>query len=1025
MAALGTALADISELVFSELTSCWVEILFMFFFAVGLKFALFPRKALFHQGTKGKKTEDQKSRQLHKQIAADVAAGNKTAALRTWHTTKNLAPASLETLKMLAQVVLETQPDILVAEMTEHFGAYSHTLGNAKSATAILDVVARAGRVDLLDNLAHEFEHKLLICPTIQTYEVLLGGHAAVGDEARVAQLCSEMHESSQQLSARGFALIIKGFLKNGMLDAALCQIQKMCQKGVSVPPFAVVQLFRIACQNGRSVEIFDAALKLQSAQLPQDACVVLLEDCQKRNDLAFALRVEGIARKGNKQLLAGAYDALLKICVAHADVHALELFKDMQKESLRISEGLCIGLLVRCADSKFLRFAEEIVSFVRARSRMTIPCYSAFMKVYAFCGMYDKACDLYAQIRVDGLEPDGLMYGCLMKFAVECGRTELSRELFDKSPALDIQNYMSLIRAAGRDKDVDRAFMVLERLKRSGVSIDIAAYNCVLDACVSVGDMKRAHAFISEMQAIIKLDIITYNTLLKGYCSKGDLQGAKSVLLQIEQAGLVPNDVSYNSLINAAVSKGNFREAWSTVEMMEHKGVPVDHYTICIMMKALKRVQDPKDVGRALELLDRSGIAVCSDEVLLNVVLETCTWHRQMHRLESIISAFINSKLRPSAHTYGSLIKACSTLKRLDKCHELWHLMVDHCALEPNAIVLGCMLDALVCNGKVEDAVALLNMWKNKVAPNTVMYSTIIKGFSSSRQADRALDMWKEMCGLGLAANIVVYNALIDSQARVGAMDAVSQLMESMEHNGCSPDNITYSTIVKGYCVKGDLDKAFEVFGHMQKNGMAVDSIVYNTIMDGCTRHNRMDMVDMVLEDMNNRKIKPSNFTLGILIKMYGRSHQLDKAFKTFEELPRRHGLHVNTQVRTCLMCACLSNQDFDRAMKVFEDMREAEGCADAKSHGSLLSGLVRNGKLEKAVALVEAAYGLGKTAKRGLPAGQVLEAETLEQLMRSLRQRQLMQSMGLPLLEKLRAAKVPISARLLTSSLQSDRRS
>merc|ERR1719482_707291 len=148
----------------------------------------------------------------------------------------------------------------------------------------------------------------------------------------------------------------------------------------------------------------------------------------------------------------------------------------------------------------------------------------------------------------------------------------------------------------------------------------------------------------MAEMKTIATLDIITYNTLLKGYCSKGDVRGAKDLFLEMERAGLAPNDVSYNCLINAAVSSGNFREAWATIEMMERNKVAVDHYTISIMMKALKKVKDPKDVGRALELLDRSGVDVCSDEVLLNTVLETCTRHRQMQRLNSIIAAFTKS---------------------------------------------------------------------------------------------------------------------------------------------------------------------------------------------------------------------------------------------------------------------------------------------------------------------------------------------------------------------------------------------
>lgn len=968
-----------------------------------------------------------KSHLLHEQIAAKASAGDSEAALRTWDSAKALAPTPMETMKPVVQILLQVKPDDLVDEVIGHFVAHRQLLSNPKNATAILDVVARAGRADLLDELNRDFRRKLNIHPAPQIYEVLLGGHASAGNEQRVAELCAEMQKGHQKLTARGYSLTIKGFLKNGMVDASLSKIQEMKQQGFFVPSFAVAQLFRTACQHDRGPQVFEATCG--KLQLPADAITVLLEDCHKRNDLNLAIRIEKDAQAGKDPFPVSGYDTLLKLCVKQANVYALQLFENMQKQDVRISEGLCVGLLARCADSKFLRFAEEIEIYVRKKGGMTIAIYSAFMKVYAYCGMYGKACDLYTQIKAEGLEPDHMMYGCLMKFAVECGRTELSQELFDKAPVLDIHNYMSLIRAAGRDKDIDRAFAVLEKLKASCMAVDIAAYNCLLDACVSAGDMQRAHALVSEMRNISHLDVITYNTLLKGFCSKGDVRSAKGLLIEMEQAGLAPNDVSYNCLINAAVSSGNFQEAWSTVEMMERTGVAVDQYTLSIMLKSLKKNSVAvKDVNKTLELLDRSGVDVCSDEVLLNTALETCTRHRKLQRLEAIVSSFSTCSLHPSVHTYGSLIKACSALKCLDKCFHFWQKMVNQCALVPNDIVLGCMLDALVCNGRVEDAVSLLNEWRSKVTPNTVMYSTLIKGFANARKASRALDMFREMSQAGVKFNTVVYNALIDSQARVGAMDEVSKLVESMAPNGCAPDGISYSTIVKGYCVKGDLDKAFEVFRSMQSNGMATEAVIYNTIMDGCTRHNRMDLVDLVLEDMERYKIRPSNFTLGILVKMYGRRQDLQKAFEVVKTFPKRYGLQVNTQVRTCLMSACLNNKSADQALQVFGDIQDAEGFADTKVYGSLICGLARLGEVRKAVSLVEDAYGLstsggcltsGKVCQ-GLPAGQTLEDEAMEQLMRALGQRRLMQTIGVPLLERLRKAQVPISSALFSSSLQ-----
>merc|ERR1719379_898841 len=242
---------------------------------------------------------------------------------------------------------------------------------------------------------------------------------------------------------------------------------------------------------------------------------------------------------------------------------------------------------------------------------------------------MYEKACELYDQILADGLTPDATMYGCLLKFSAECGRTDLTNELFKKVPNVEIQNYMSLIRAAGRDKDAKRALALLTQLKTSGMALDIAIYNCVLDVCVICGELARAKDLVEEMGTLFTLDIITYNTLLKGYCSRGRVEEAKAVLVEMESRGLPPNDISFNCLVNAAVSAGKTSEAWEAIAMMQQRGVAVDRFTLAIIMKAVKNGgRSSRDVSRVLALLDTSGVDVCADEVLLVTVLDMCVRH-------------------------------------------------------------------------------------------------------------------------------------------------------------------------------------------------------------------------------------------------------------------------------------------------------------------------------------------------------------------------------------------------------------
>jgi pentatricopeptide repeat protein len=275
-------------------------------------------------------------------------------------------------------------------------------------------------------------------------------------------------------------------------------------------------------------------------------------------------------------------------------------------------------------------------------------------------------------------------------------------------------------------------------------------------------------------------------------------------------------------------------------------------------------------------------------------------------------------------------------------------------------------------------------------------------------------MKLYEDLKAAGVEMNTYVFTTLIDSQARIGATDQVVELVRTMEKMGCKPDAITNSTIVKGYVVKGDIDEAFAVFSKLEK-GMKAEDSLYNTMLDGCVRQHRMDIADLVLSDMQRHCVKPTNVTMSILVKMYGRRKQLRKAFEVVEETYRKYGLEANSRVKGALMCACLGNNDIESAYKVFEEMKSNGQGADAKTYCTLIQTNVRLGDLEEAARLVREAYGLGQ--RRCLHASDSLEAEVMEQLMRSIVQNGQTESLGKPLLEELRTAKIPVSCRLFSS--------
>jgi len=247
----------------------------------------------------------------------------------------------------------------------------------------------------------------------------------------------------------------------------------------------------------------------------------------------------------------------------------------------------------------------------------------------------------------------------------------------------------------------------------------------------------------------------------------------------------------------------------------------------------------------------------------------------------------------------------------------------------------------------------------------NTVIYSTVMKGFSHARRPEQCFAVLDEMRSRGVEANTITYNTLLDACAKCSTMARVPQVFEEMKLNQIEPDKITYSTLIKGYCLVGDLDCAFDLFEEMKADGkVGLDEIVYNALIDGCGRQQKVQRALQVLSDMRAAKIAPSNYTLSIMVKLLGRAHKLADAIALVDDFRTNYRVRPNVQVYTCLMQACLLNRRVNQALTVYNQMVKELRCSpDQKAYSVLLNGCMQAGALKEAVQVARCAFGLPGT--------------------------------------------------------------
>jgi pentatricopeptide repeat protein len=528
-------------------------------------------------------------------------------------------------------------------------------------------------------------------------------------------------------------------------------------------------------------------------------------------------------------------------------------------------------------------------------------------------------------------------------------------------------------IRSCGKNGDLKGALKVFQRAGDQENSALIL--NSMLDACAECKDVDKALEYFNRAKANGAADVITYNTMMKCYLANGQEAGAKQVLDELLLSNVSATRTSFHGLLNARVNAREFAGAWKLVATMQASGISPNAVTCSILLKG--KISSPSDVSRVLALVDAMDQPM--DEVLFLSVVESCIRTRRLDLLSKNAEKFMREggagKL--TAPTYGSMIKAYGQARDLKRTWDLWNQMMTH-RVQVTAVTLGCMIEALVSNGRTSDAWQLvqkiLEDGITRPLVNTIIYSSILKGFANSKETDKVLAVYEEMRSNKIQPNTITFNTILNAFAHGGSMHRVPALLEDMKAASptVEPDIVTYSTIVKGFCNEGNLHRALRVLDDMKASGKhAPDEVMYNSLLSGCAKEHRPDEALQLLEDMRKYNVPPSNYTLSMLVKLMGRCRRINEAFTMLEDISQEYGLKINIQVYTCLIQGCFNAGQAGKAVALHEKITKEGLASDAMTYSVLVRGCLQAGLVDKAVDLARSATGNGQESKKGASPG------------------------------------------------------
>lgn len=386
----------------------------------------------------------------------------------------------------------------------------------------------------------------------------------------------------------------------------------------------------------------------------------------------------------------------------------------------------------------------------------------------------------------------------------------------------------------------------------------------------------------------------------------------------------MLPNDkVIFSCLINAALEHGATDKAVPMLRRYQKCDLePADYITAFRIHVALNDAEAAEKL-----FLQMEGDMT---PLMLNLVLLACINAQQPERAMAVLQ---------KAHEVQA--EASGNVKIVD-------------TISYNTVIKG-----FVASGHIDSCISCLeDMQKRSLKPDDVTLTSLLEiSFTdkTGRITDRLVTILLET---DRTMDVGTCNLFIKGLIRVDRLQKALQIYARMQSSPeCQPTIVTYSILIKASVDGHDLEYALHLVDDMGKAGIAPDEIIFTTLLDGCRIISNQELGDRIFEDMLAAGVKPSEYTLTMLVKLHGKCGAHEKAYKLVEGWEAEHGAKPSVIHYTCIMSGCLRSKSYGLAWNAYQLMEKHNVAPDEMLMTTLIPAMAASGCFDRVLHLARRA--------------------------------------------------------------------
>lgn len=449
---------------------------------------------------------------------------------------------------------------------------------------------------------------------------------------------------------------------------------------------------------------------------------------------------------------------------------------------------------------------------------------------------------------------------------------------------------------------------------------------------CGSIGDAAQVFENMNER------NVFSWTLILAGYERYGKPQEALELFWQMEQEGVMADDVTLVTVIKACTKAASLEQGKGIHGFIIKCGLMPNTFVLNVLVDMYAKCGSMLDAMHVFEQIDGKNV------ISWNSIISGCVQSGHHTIALSLFQRMKSVGSEPDEVTLVCILKSCGSLQIVEEGIQI-HVDILRSGYEANSYIGSTLVDFYSKIGKIDIA---SQVFSRMYEPDVVTWNALIAGYASHGQGGNALKAFRvllqegvnpdEVTFMNILAGIAepgfLYNGrFVHAQVIAAGTESVSIGNSLIDMYGkCQSvedavvvfnklplrDTVSWNTMMAGYSEAGLSEEAINLFKTMQEEQTEPNEASFVSALHACALSTASE-VGMAIHAQAVFAGQESNTRVGnTLIDFYCKCGRLKDAHHLFDTLQDRDVISWNG-----MMTGYLQHGDCPTALDLLQGMQ------------------------------------------------------------------------------------------------------